>query len=42
LKYATGPSLFKALKEETGLLLEPRNAPVDVLVVEHVERPSAN
>jgi len=39
---APGPSLFTALEEQLGLRLESTKAPVDVLVVDHVEQPSAN
>jgi uncharacterized protein (TIGR03435 family) len=37
-----GPSLFTAIQEELGLKLDPVKAPVDVLVIDHIERPSAN
>jgi uncharacterized protein (TIGR03435 family) len=37
-----GPSLFTALQEELGLRLQPTKAPVDMLVIDHVELPSAN
>ncbi|MGH9605904.1 MAG: TIGR03435 family protein [Terracidiphilus sp.] len=37
-----GPSLFTALQSELGLKLEPRKAPVQVLVIDHVEQPSPN
>jgi uncharacterized protein (TIGR03435 family) len=36
------PDLFTAIREELGLKLESTKAPVDVLVIDHVERPSAN
>lgn len=35
-------SLFVALEEQLGLRLESQRAPVDVLVIERIERPSAN
>jgi uncharacterized protein (TIGR03435 family) len=37
-----GPSLFTALEEAMGLQLEPTRLPVDVLVIERVERPTEN
>jgi uncharacterized protein (TIGR03435 family) len=36
------PSLFTALKEQLGLKLEPQKAPVDVIVIDHIESPSPN
>ncbi len=36
------PGLFTAIQEQLGLKLEPVKAPVDVLVIDHVEKPSAN
>ncbi len=37
-----GPSMFAGLREQMGLRLESAKAPVEVLVIEHVEKPSAN
>ena len=36
------PGLFTAIQEQLGLKLEPVKAPVDVIVIDRVERPSAN
>ena len=33
------PSIFTVLQEQLGLKLESTTAPVDVLVIDHVERP---
>lgn len=35
-------TIFEALREQLGLKLESRTGPVDVLVIDHVEEPSAN
>jgi len=37
-----GPTVFAALEEQLGLRLTPGKAPVDAIVVDHAEKPSAN
>jgi uncharacterized protein (TIGR03435 family) len=37
-----GPSLFTAVQEQLGLKLEPTKAPVDTIVIDHLEQPSEN
>ena len=39
---ATAPVLFTAFQEQLGLKLESTKAPVDVLVIDRIERPSEN
>jgi uncharacterized protein (TIGR03435 family) len=39
---STKPSLFTALEEQLGLRLESQKGSEEVLVIDHVERPSAN
>jgi uncharacterized protein (TIGR03435 family) len=34
------PTFFTAMREQLGLRLQPAMGPVEVIVIEHVERPS--
>jgi bla regulator protein BlaR1 len=36
------PNLFTAIQEQLGLKLESRKGPVEMIVIDHVERPSGN
>lgn len=38
----SGPSMFSAFQEQLGLKLDAAKAPVEVLVIDSVEKPSAN
>jgi uncharacterized protein (TIGR03435 family) len=39
---AGGPSIFTALREQLGLKLDPVQAPKEFLMIDSIERPSAN
>jgi uncharacterized protein (TIGR03435 family) len=38
----TAPSFYDAFQQDLGLKLSPEKAPVDVIVIDHAEKPSQN
>ena len=42
LQTAVGPSIYDALKNQLGLKLESKKALVEIMVIDHAERPSEN
>jgi bla regulator protein blaR1 len=39
---SSGPSLFAALREQLGLKVQSTTAPVDIIVIQHIENPAKN
>jgi uncharacterized protein (TIGR03435 family) len=39
---AGGPSLFTAIQQQLGLKLESTKGPLEIVVIDHIERPSGN
>lgn len=39
---SAAPDLFEAVQQQLGLKLSAQKAQVDVIAIDHVERPSAN
>ena len=39
---SNGVNVFSAVQEQLGLRLEPQKAPVEILVIDHAEKPSEN
>jgi uncharacterized protein (TIGR03435 family) len=42
LSDTASPGIFEALQKQLGLRLEPQKGPVDILVIDHAEKPDGN
>ncbi len=42
IEQESGPDIRTALAEQMGLRLEPMRAPVEMLIIDHIEKPDAN
>jgi uncharacterized protein (TIGR03435 family) len=40
--FSSLPTMFNALEQQVGLKLESRKGPIEIYVIDHVERPSEN
>ena len=38
----SGPTIFQALRQQLGLKLERQKGPVDILAIDHAEKPAEN
>jgi len=38
----SGPTIFEAMRKQLGLKLEAQKGPVEIIVIDHVEKPTEN